>query len=78
MRIIKFYPVLLLLMAVLFLQCSTVPITGRRQLNLIPASQMQSLSYQQYGDFIKSNKLSNDQNGIALVRRVGVRIQKAV
>jgi predicted Zn-dependent protease len=58
--------------------CSTVPLTGRKQLNLIPASQMLSMSYQQYGDFLKSNKVSTDAQGITLVKRVGTRIQGAV
>jgi predicted Zn-dependent protease len=78
MRIIKQYIVPLILMSVLFIQCSTVPITGRKQLNLIPASQMQALSYQQYGDFLKSNKLSTNQGATLLVRTVGVKIQHAV
>ena len=78
MKIIKLYSVIIILLSVLFVQCSTVPITGRKQLNLIPASQMQSLSYQQYGDFIKSNKISKDQNATAMVHKVGVKIQKAV
>ncbi|MCX6150877.1 MAG: M48 family metallopeptidase [Ignavibacteriales bacterium] len=68
----------LLIVALLSIQCSTVPITGRQQLDLIPSSQMQSMSYQQYGDFLKTAKLSNDQNGIALVRRVGTKVQAAV
>jgi predicted Zn-dependent protease len=60
------------------LSCSTVPITGRKQLSLIPASEMLSMSYQQYGDFIKSNKLSADQEQTQLVKRVGGNIQRAV
>jgi predicted Zn-dependent protease len=78
MKIIKLYVVPLILLSVLFIQCSTVPITGRKQLNLIPASQMQSLSYQQYGDFLKSNKISTNQSATLLVRTVGVKIQHAV
>jgi predicted Zn-dependent protease len=78
MKIFKLYIIPLLLMSILFVQCSTVPITGRKQLNLIPASQMQSLSYQQYGDFLKTNKLSTNQSATLMVRSVGVRIQKAV
>lgn len=78
MKIFKLNAVLPILLSFILVQCSTVPITGRKQLNLIPASQMQSLSYQQYGDFIKSNKISKDQNATAMVKRVGVRIQKAV
>ena len=78
MKIIKLYVLPVILMSILFIQCSTVPITGRKQLNLIPASEMQSLSYQQYGDFLKTNKLSKDPNATNLVRNVGTRIQKAV
>ena len=78
MKKIRFYFFFLLLTSVLFIQCSTVPITGRKQLDLIPESQMQSLSYQEYGDFLKTAKLSADQSNIALVRRVGRNIQAAV
>lgn len=69
---------LLLLVAFVFYYCSTVPITGRSQLNLVPASQINSLSFQQYGEFIKQSKLSSDKEAVAMVKRVGVNIQKAV
>jgi predicted Zn-dependent protease len=58
--------------------CATVPITGRKQLSIVPASEMLSMSYQQYGEFLKSNKLSTDRAQIALVKRVGERVQGAV
>jgi predicted Zn-dependent protease len=68
-----------LLAACLFLaSCATVPITGRRQLSLIPESQMLSMSYQQYGTFLQENKLSADKSATEMVRRVGTRIQHAV
>ena len=78
MRKFYFYFFFLLFTSIFLLECSTVPVTGRKQFNLIPSSQMQSLSYQQYGDFLKTAKLSTDQNNIALVRRVGTNIQSAV
>ena len=65
-------------LALLFSACSTVPITGRRQLSLIPGSTMLSMSSQQYGEFLKTNKVSTDQQQIALVKRVGRGIQLAV
>lgn len=68
----------LLAASILFAACSTVPLTGRKQLNLIPASQMLSMSYQEYGDFLKSNKVSTDVQATAMVKRVGGRIQGAV
>ncbi|HUL44338.1 MAG TPA: M48 family metallopeptidase [Bacteroidota bacterium] len=58
--------------------CSTVPLTGRRQLNLIPSSEMLSMSSDQYGQFLKSNKISADVKGTQMVQNVGRRIQSAV
>ena len=58
--------------------CSTVPITGRRQLNVIPDSQMNSMSFSNYNQFLKENKLSTDKAQTAMVKRVGNNIAKAV
>ncbi len=58
--------------------CSTVPLTGRRQLSLVPESDVIALSLTEYDSFIKSNKLSADKNKTALVKKVGERISKAV
>jgi predicted Zn-dependent protease len=58
--------------------CSTVPITGRSQLNLIPGSSMLSMSLQQYDQFLKEHKVSTDQKQTATVKRVGENIQHAV
>lgn len=72
-------PILALLaVSVLVASCATVPITGRRQLSLIPESQMLAMSYQEYDSFLKSSKLSADATQTATVRRVGARIQAAV
>ncbi len=64
--------------AFLFSSCSTVPITGRSQLDLIPDNEMLSMSFQQYDQFLKSNKESTNQDEISLVKRVGGRIAAAV
>lgn len=66
------------LVSVFIVSCSTVPITGRKQLSLIPGSTMLSMSFQQYDDFLHSNTLSTNQQQTALVKRVGTNIQKAV
>jgi predicted Zn-dependent protease len=58
--------------------CSTVPITGRSQLNLIPGSSMMSMSLQEYDQFLKEHKISTDVGQTATVKRVGVNIQHAV
>jgi len=58
--------------------CSTVPLSGRTQLNLVSESEMQGMSYTQYDQFLKENKLSTNAQKTALVRQVGTRIQHAV
>ena len=63
---------------VLFQTCSTVPLTGRSQLNMIPSSEMLTMSFQQYDQFLKEAKLSTNKVEVDRVKRVGANIQKAV
>jgi predicted Zn-dependent protease len=58
--------------------CATVPITGRKQLSLIPDAEMNAMSFQQYEQVIAESELSTDPEATAMVRRVGERIQRAV
>lgn len=70
--------ILFLAFSVFTNSCSTVPVTGRNQLSIIPASQLMSMSFQQYDDFLKENKVSNDAKQTATIKNVGMKIQKAV
>jgi predicted Zn-dependent protease len=72
-RFCAFLVILLLLAA-----CSTVPVTGRSQLSLVPESQLLAMSQQQYGQFLRENTLSSDRNASQMVERVGTRIAGAV
>jgi predicted Zn-dependent protease len=77
MKLLKiFMPVILLALTVYY--CSTVPITGRSQLSLVSASEMNAMSFAQYGEFLKENKLSSNKSDVDMVRRVGGNIQRAV
>jgi len=67
-----------LIVALSLFACSTVPITGRRQMSIIPGATMLSMSFQQYGEFLQSHQLSNDQQQTQIVKRAGKRIQQAV
>ncbi len=78
MRIANICVSLLLVISFILLSCSTVPITGRKQLIIIPSTAMLSMSFQQYDEFLKNNKLSNDQKQTQIVKEVGRRIQRAV
>ncbi len=69
---------LIVLILITLMACSTVPLTGRRQLSLVPESDMMALSFTEYDKFIKSNKLSTDKTKVDLVKRVGERIARAV
>jgi len=58
--------------------CSSVPITGRKQLNLVSDSEVLSLSLQEYNDYIKTAKKSTDKTATAMVEKVGKNIANAV
>jgi predicted Zn-dependent protease len=78
MKIPKSYIVVVLFLSFVLLSCSSVAITGRKQLNLVPRATMLSMSFQQYDEFLKTNKLSENQEQTRMVKGVGARIQKAV
>jgi len=70
---------ILFVIAVGILSCSKVPISGRRQVNLLPESQLMSMSLTQYGAFLKENPPMSDQiEDTKRVKRVGSRISHAV
>jgi len=58
--------------------CATVPITGRRTLSLVSDSQMNTLAVTQYRQTLSTARLSTNAADVALVRRVGQRVQRAV
>ncbi len=68
----------ILFISIVLEACSTVPLTGRRQLDLLPNSTMLSMSFQQYDQFLKENRLSSNAHETEMVNRVGRRIQGAV
>jgi len=57
--------------------CATVPLTERKSLNLIPSSELLSLSDQEYAKVLKESKLSTDRRQVQMVTRVGKRIANA-
>ncbi len=58
--------------------CSSVPITGRRQLMLVSDQQVITLSLQQYQEYIHTAKVITDTPEAQMVQRVGMRIANAV
>ena len=67
-----------MLLALLLLSCSTVPITGRKQVSLIPSATVLSMSLQQYQEFLSAHPVVTGTAEAHMVKRVGMRIQDAV
>lgn len=72
------YLYIITVLLTLLISCATVPITGRKQLNIVPSSTMLSMSFQQYDSFLQENKLSANKQKTQMVKKVGNRIKKAV
>lgn len=71
------YPVLAFLLIVS--SCSRVPITGRRQVNLLPESTMVATGLTEYHDFLSKNPVEPESDpNTQMVKRVGANIQHAV
>ncbi len=67
-----------LLLSIFLWSCNSVPVTGRKQLTIIPSDELMSMSYQQYNDFMQQNPKSKDAEKDRMVKSVGSRIQKSV
>jgi predicted Zn-dependent protease len=66
-------------LSVCFVECSKVPVTGRRQMNLLPESQLSGMSSTAYGEFLQENPpLPLSDPRAAQVDKVGRKIAKAV
>jgi predicted Zn-dependent protease len=62
----------------IFYGCATVPVTGRKQLSLVSSDEINAMSATQYKDVIAKGPLSSNVEQTDMIKRVGVRIQKAV
>lgn len=69
---------ILLISGLLYHGCATVPVTGRKQLAMVSNEEIIPMAFQQYQQVLKEEKISTNQAQTALVKKVGVRIQKAV
>ena len=75
------FSLLTLVVVLLFTSCgttNTVPITGRQQSLMVSDGEILSLSTQQYSEFMKTAKLSTNQQNTAMVKRVGQNLANAV
>ncbi|MCK9582952.1 MAG: M48 family metallopeptidase [Endomicrobiales bacterium] len=68
---------LFILLAIFFMGCATVPLTGRKQLSLVPESQIVQMSADSYKELIEKSELSKYQPSVEMVQKVGKRIAVA-
>ena len=68
---------LVLLLLIVF-GCSKVPISGRRQVSLIPEKELITMSQSQYATFLSTVNVIENTDQARLVERVGLNISKAV
>lgn len=66
--------------AVLIIGCAKNQVTGRKQLILLPETELQNMASQQYKQFLTENKVvaTNVNKDAEMVRRVGTRIAYAI
>jgi predicted Zn-dependent protease len=62
---------------ILVFSCATNPFTGKKVLNFVPNSQLFPMAFQQYGTFLKENKVIAGTSDAKMVETVGVKIKNA-
>ena len=67
-----------ILATIILASCGSTPFTGRRQLLLVPNSQVLALSLQQYNQFMSTANVVTGTPDAEMVQRVGARIATAV
>src|SRR5438045_491371 len=67
-----------LILLIFLVACAKVPITQRKQMNLLPESQLVSMSLTQYHDFLQQHPAVVSGTNADMVKRVGAKIQAAV
>lgn len=61
----------------LFFSCATNPFTGKQSLNFVSNSQLFPSSFQQYGTFLKENKVLEGTTDSRRVENIGMKIRSA-
>jgi predicted Zn-dependent protease len=69
---------LIFVVAVAIYACTSVAVTGRKQLSLVSNAEILPMVNQQYDSVIRKGPLSTNREQTEMVKRVGVKIQKAV
>ncbi len=68
----------LIVVLIFLVGCSTVPITGRKRINVVSDNEILPASFAQYEGFLKENKVSTNVKQTNEIQNVGMNISKAV
>lgn len=68
----------LTVLAAMIFGCAKVPITGRRQLNMLPESTLMAMSVEQYAGFLADNPVVRGGNQAQLITDIGNKMVVAV
>lgn len=68
----------LLVVVSISISCQKVPITGRRQVKMLPESQLIGMSKTEYASFLSASNVIDNSSDAQLVKRVGKKIADAV
>lgn len=63
---------------VLISACNKVPFTNRKQVKLLGSSEMNTMSFDQYNQFLQQNPISTNQEQTRLIKTVGQKLSTAV
>jgi len=66
-----------ILIIIFISSCTTVPITGRKRIALLPSANLATMAVQSYQSLLKKSKLSRNRKKTVLVKKVGRRIARA-
>jgi predicted Zn-dependent protease len=79
-RVMKQFMLASFIVAFVAVACSRNAFTGRSQFTLLPESEVQAMSLQQYNQFLAQNKVVNPANNknAQMVARIGKRIATAI
>ncbi len=69
---------LLIVVVIIIQSCSTIPIIGRRQLNLLPESQLVAMSLTSYQEFLDTNNVVTSGQYYQMVQNSGKKIAASV
>ena len=69
---------LALCLALVAVACTSVPDTGRKQVNFLKPSEEAAMGFSEFNKMKQSKRISTDPNHNALVRKVGIRLSKVM